>query len=311
MSPDAPSWCAGRGGGAGREATEKAYRGARTGRSRDGWGDVRRESLAGKPSLHVQAHGRGELVLAEKKTLRGGHHYPSGTRTGAERCGRGLNVEMNRTTFVKPVILGLPLTVRLGLGACAQAPRSAGDEKLPVAASTAHLADFATHVGGQHVRVMALVPTGAGPHTHELTPSRVEQVSRARLLALNGVAFEYQAEKLVQSASNPKLIVVDTSKGINILQGKDDQPGGNPHIWLDPENAVVQVENIRDALVQADPAHADDYKANVSRYLGRLLSLDREIAGKFAAWSKSAVHRLPSRVGLLRPPLWAGAGGGH
>jgi len=149
----------------------------------------------------------------------------------------------------------------------------------------APLANFARQVGGEQVQVIILVPPGASPHTYELTPSQVEQVSRARLLALNGVELEYWAEKLTQSVNNPKLIVVDSSKGIDILQGDHHEPGGNPHIWLDPKNAVVQVENIRDALVEADPAHADSYRSNAGRYVGQLLSLDQEISGEVATWS--------------------------
>lgn len=154
-----------------------------------------------------------------------------------------------------------------------------------VAASIAPLADFARQVGGDHVQVITLVPPGASPHTYELTPSQAEQVAKARLLVLNGVGLEYWADKVIQSADNPDLIVVDTSQGIEILEGDADEPGGNPHIWLDPQNAIVQVGHIRDALIQADPAHADDYRANAERYIAELEALDQEIASEVATWS--------------------------
>ncbi len=177
--------------------------------------------------------------------------------------------------------------VSLGLTACAGGANSspAMGDRLLVTASIAPLADFARQVGGDHVQVITLVPPGASPHTLELTPSQVEQVARARLLVLNGVGLEYWADKLVQSAGNPNLVVVDTSQGIQILGGDADEPGGNPHIWLDPANAVVQVEHIRDALIQADPAHADDYQASAESYIDELRTLDQEIAGEVATWS--------------------------
>jgi zinc transport system substrate-binding protein len=165
-----------------------------------------------------------------------------------------------------------------------------------VAASIAPLADFARQVGGDWVQVITLLPPGASPHTYELTPAQVEQVAKARLLVLNGVGLEYWADKLVQGAGNPNLIVVDTSKGIEILEGDADEPGGNPHIWLDPRNAIVQVEHIRDALLQADPAHADDYRANAARYSAALREMDQEIAGEVATWS--------SRQFIAFHPAW-------
>lgn len=174
--------------------------------------------------------------------------------------------------------------------------RPVQNDRLLVVASIAPLADFATQVGGEHVQVITLVPPGASPHTYELTSSQVEQVSRARLLVLNGVGLEYWAEKLIQSANNPRLIVVDTSEGIDILQGDDREGAGNPHIWLDPKNAVVQAGDVRDALVQADPARADSYRSNAERYVEQLLSLDREIAGEVAAWS--------SRQFIAFHPAW-------
>lgn len=187
--------------------------------------------------------------------------------------------------FMKPTMFGLLLAISLGVGGCAQAPGPAGDEKLLVAASIAPLADFAGQVGGEYVQVIALVPPGASPHTYELTPSQVEQMSRARLLVLNGVGLEYWAEKLAQSANNPSLIVVDTSEGIEIIKGDADEPGGNPHIWLDPKSAILQVENIRDALTMANPAHANAYRANAERYVDQLLSLDGEIVREVGTWS--------------------------
>jgi ABC-type Zn uptake system ZnuABC Zn-binding protein ZnuA len=99
------------------------------------------------------------------------------------------------------------------------------------------------------------------------------------------VELEYWADKLIQSAGNPNLIVVDTSEGIEILEKEAAETGGNPHIWLDPRNAIVQVEHIRVALLQADPAHAADYRANAERYIAELRNLDQEIVSEVATWS--------------------------
>jgi zinc transport system substrate-binding protein len=178
--------------------------------------------------------------------------------------------------------------VSLGLTTCAGEANSppAKDDRLLVAASIAPLADFTRQVGGDHVQVITLVPPGASPHTFELSPSQVKRVAGADVLVLNGVGLEYWADKLIQSAGNPELMVVDSSQGIEILGGDAGEPGGNPHIWLDPQNAIVQVSHIRDALTQADPAHAEEYWANAERYIHELRTLDQEISDEVATWSR-------------------------
>jgi zinc transport system substrate-binding protein len=176
----------------------------------------------------------------------------------------------------------------LGLTACAGGTNSspARDDRLLVTASIAPLADFARQVGGDHVGVITLVPPGASPHTFEPIPSQVAQMAKARVLVLNGVGLEYWSGRLIEGADNPKLVVVDTSQGIDILERDGDGSGGNPHIWLDPQNAIAQVSHIRDALIQADPANAGDYRANAERYVNELRTLDQEIADEEATWSK-------------------------
>jgi len=51
----------------------------------------------------------------------------------------------------------------------------------------------------------------------------------------------------------------------------------DPHIWMSPRNAIVMVENIRNALVAADPANADFYTANAAAYIEKLEQFDAEI----------------------------------
>lgn len=56
----------------------------------------------------------------------------------------------------------------------------------------------------------------------------------------------------------------------------------DPHIWMTPLNAVIMVENIRDALVEADPANAETYEANAEAYIAELVALDEYIREQVA-----------------------------
>jgi ABC-type Zn uptake system ZnuABC Zn-binding protein ZnuA len=151
------------------------------------------------------------------------------------------------------------------------------------------LADFARAAGGERVRVEILVPPGASPHTYNLNPAQLQAVSTARLLVLNGIGLEFWADKVVSAAGNPGLEVVTLSEGLKILAGEADEPGGNPHTWLSPLNAMRQVEKIRDALVRVDPAGAPVYRLNAERYLEELRALDSEIREAVAGFSSRQI----------------------
>lgn len=57
----------------------------------------------------------------------------------------------------------------------------------------------------------------------------------------------------------------------------------DPHIWHNPNNAIVMVENIRSALVEANPANADTYNANAAAYTDQLTELDAYIREQVAS----------------------------
>ncbi|WP_298665340.1 metal ABC transporter solute-binding protein, Zn/Mn family [uncultured Methanofollis sp.] len=157
----------------------------------------------------------------------------------------------------------------LASGCTTQAPESG---KMLVAVTIPPQAESVGAIGGDRVDVLVLVPPGASPHTYELTPGQLTDLSRARLYAAVGSGVEFETawmEKIREV--NPRMTVVDSSEGVALL------PDGDPHIWLSPANAKVMAENVCDGLVAADPAGKDVYEANLAAYLAHLDALDAEI----------------------------------
>jgi zinc transport system substrate-binding protein len=184
-------------------------------------------------------------------------------------------------------VLFLLVAVTFFPGGCGGTPIP-GADRIKVAVSIAPLADLAQQVGGEHVTVTTLVPPAASPHTYEPTPAQVREVAEADVLALIGLGFEFWAEDVIGSAANPDLIVVRTSEGIEVIHDEhehEEHETGNPHVWLNPRNAMVQVRHLGDALVEADPAHQAEYEANAEATLAQLEALDEEIAAQVATWS--------------------------
>ncbi len=169
-----------------------------------------------------------------------------------------------------------------------------GASRILVAVSIEPLADFTRQVGGPDVDVITLVPAGASPHTYELKPSQVAQVSRARLLVLIGAGLEYWARDLVKAVANPRLEVIDTSKGIPLIGA--GRSGANPHIWLDVRQAMIQVRDIEAGLISVDPTRAEEYRSRAANYLKQLSALDEEIAREAKTWK--------SREFIAFHPAW-------
>ncbi|MDD3933246.1 MAG: zinc ABC transporter substrate-binding protein [Methanoculleus sp.] len=158
------------------------------------------------------------------------------------------------------------------------------DGKVVVAVTIPPEQEFVERVGGDHVRVILLVPPGADPHTYEPPPGVLADVAEADMYAVVGSGIEFElAWKEKIAALNPEMRIVDCSRGIDLIStGEGGHPGTDPHIWVSPRNAKVMVENIREGLAEVDPANADDYRRNADAYLKELDALDAEIAGALA-----------------------------
>jgi len=176
----------------------------------------------------------------------------------------------------------LAIILAIILAGCSE--RIQGGDSVRVAVSIPPLADMARQIGGDRVSVVTLVPPGASVHTYEPTPRQVQFISTAHLLILNGVNLEFWAPKVIDAANNPRLRVIYTAQGLTLLEQASEE-GGNPHVWLDPINAIYQAKRISDALVEVDPEHQGVYRENAARYIAELQALDEEIRRETATWT--------------------------
>ena len=109
-------------------------------------------------------------------------------------------------------------------------------------------------VGGEYVSVKNIVPIGASPETFAPAPQDVATVADADVLVENGAGLETWLDRLLRDAGKPGLRVVVCAQGLPVKNL-------NPHLWMDPVFAKQYVAKIRDALIAADPAHSDAYRA--------------------------------------------------
>ena len=154
-------------------------------------------------------------------------------------------------------------------------------EKLQVVVSIAPQQYFVERIGNGYVKVNVLVPPGSEPHTFEMKPEQLKAIAQAQVYFRIRIDFEKAWLDKIQGA-NPKMRIVDTTQGIQLLPVETRSPEKStehldPHIWLSPKLVKIQAQTIYGALATLDPKHQAAYQANLKRFLADLDALDAEI----------------------------------
>jgi zinc transport system substrate-binding protein len=183
------------------------------------------------------------------------------------------------STKLIPVVLTLSLVISMIVTTAGCNREAATTNKVVVAVTILPQAGFVKAVGGDKVDVVVMVPPGASPHTYEVTPDQMVQLSNAKMYAKVGSPVEFELtwmDNLI--AVNPNMLVVDCSKGVTLMESQDpDEPGSDPHIWLSVKNVKIMVQNICNGLMQVDEANKLYYEENCAAYLSQLSELDNDI----------------------------------
>ena len=150
--------------------------------------------------------------------------------------------------------------------------------------STTFLADITRNIAGERLDVESLLPVGADPHSYQPTPRDVTKIVQSKLLIINGAEYEHFLEPLLENAEGERE-VIEASAGLNPRTEAGNEHGMDPHLWLDPNNVITYVENIREALTHFDPDGAALYKSNADAYVAKLQALD--------IWINEQVTQIP------------------
>lgn len=187
-------------------------------------------------------------------------------------------------------------------------------QKFTVVTTFTVIADIAQNVAGDAADVQSITKAGAEIHDYEPTPQDIAKVQNAQLILWNGMNLERWFEKFYQDAKNvPAAVVTEGITPIPIAEGAyKDLP--NPHAWMSPTNALIYVENIKNALIKHDPANKDIYTKNAEIYAQKIKDLDTPLREKLAKipaekrWlvtSEGAFSYLAKDYDLKEAYLWA------
>ncbi|MGB3832466.1 MAG: metal ABC transporter substrate-binding protein [Mesorhizobium sp.] len=160
----------------------------------------------------------------------------------------------------------LAATIGAALAGMLAAVPAAAQEKFKAVTTFTVIADMARNVAGDAAVVESITRPGAEIHNYAPTPGDIQRAQGAKLVLWNGLNLELWFEKFFQNLHGvPGAVVSEGVEPMGIAEGPyAGKP--NPHAWMSPRNALVYVDNIRDAFVEHDPANAATYRANAESY---------------------------------------------
>ena len=175
------------------------------------------------------------------------------------------------------------------------------------------IADMARNVAGDAAEVVSITKPGAEIHNYAPTPRDIVSAQDADLILWNGLNLELWFEKFFRNLSDvPAVVVSDGVEPMGIAQGPyEGKP--NPHAWMSPSDALIYVDNIRDAFIEHDPANAEIYRANAETYKAEITAVAAPIREAIAAipeerrWlvtGEGAFSYLARDFGLKELYLW-------
>jgi len=163
-------------------------------------------------------------------------------------------------------------------------------ERPKIIATASMISDMAQNIIGDKFEVVTIVPIGKDPHTYEPTPGDATMVANANVIFKNDLTFEGWLGKLIDN-SGTKANVVTVTKGVDVIESLTYTNSADPHAWMNATNGIIYSENIKNAMVEYDPANKKFYEKNFIAYRKKLQDLDLYI--------QDQIKKIPAQQRIL------------
>ena len=187
------------------------------------------------------------------------------------------------------------------------------ENKISIVTTIYPVYDFACNVAGDKAEIINLVPAGVEPHDFELSTGDMQLIEQADVFIYNGAGMEHFVDKTLASISNEELLIVECAKDVELLQtehshdhDKDEKEHDeeheaqiDPHTWLSIENAMKEVEVIKNALIQEDAANEQYYESNYDAYVEQLSEVQELYVSELSGLSKDTIVVAHEAFGYL------------
>lgn len=177
------------------------------------------------------------------------------------------------------------------------------ESKIQIVATLFPQYDFAKHIAGDKAEVRLLINSGVETHNYEPTAKDMIMLqNQTDMFLYTGEFFEVWTKDVVELLKESKIEIVDVSENIELIKIEDFQSKYinseiihddehsheheehdhehtdmyDGHIWQNPDNAIIMMDNILDGLIKIDPDNADYYRANYENYKNEIKALNQD-----------------------------------
>ena len=193
-------------------------------------------------------------------------------------------------------------------------PDAAGS-RLQVAATIYAVTYFTERVAGDRAEVTPLVKPGVEAHDFEPAPSDIRAIASADVVVFNHPVMEAWMPDALEAVGGER-VVVQASDAAPLMEEEPVAGEGHglgptdPHVWLNPVEAIEQVRRIQAGLTAADPDGAAAYSNNADTLIEELDALDTRLASALSECRHSTIvvshlayGHLADRYGLIQVGL--------
>lgn len=166
----------------------------------------------------------------------------------------------------------------------------AQEDKPLVVATASIFSDMVENIAGDEVRIESVVPIGGDPHTYEPTPSDAQLIANADLILKNGLTFEGWLSELIEN-SGTKADVKLITEGITPIGSQTYANSSDPHAWMDANNGLKYIENVKDALVKLLPELKEQFEFNYGVYRQQIEDMD--------VYIQNEINKIPVQQRIL------------
>ena len=192
---------------------------------------------------------------------------------------------------MRQIKLLIGLLVMSGLAAaCGGTTGAASSQKLNVVSTVSPITNIVYNVGGDHITLTGIIPEGSDSHTFEPAPSDAKILAQADVIFVNGLKLEEPTVKLAEANKKAGAEIVQLGEQtitpdqyIFDFSFPKENGNPNPHLWMNPMNAMRYAEIVRDTLVKRDAVNADYYNKNYTAFKARIEALDQAIKEAIAS----------------------------
>lgn len=207
----------------------------------------------------------------------------------------------------KILSLGLILIFIFALTGCNNSNNEKDSERLRVGVTISPLKYFVEEIGKDKVDVFSIIPDGSDAHTFDPKPKDLNELINSDIFVYNGLGMEEWIDSVLTTVDSEKVKVVEATSGVDPItineeedeheheegeehdhdheEESDDHEhshgGLDPHTWLSLSDAIIEAENIKNALIEVDSENKNYYEENFEILKESLNNLKSEYEDKF------------------------------